>query len=162
MAEARRMRPRHVVLILGLMVLMLLMTGCAEKVSPQAWFGRPQTDFARILQDLFDRIILIATIVFIVVEAILFLALFRFRRRPGQGMPAQFHGNTNLEIGWTIAPAIMLVFVFIREPAIDNMTRRMPRERGLRATIWEAITAHSHHPDYPAEIAVDAGEEGSS
>ena len=55
---------------------------------------------------------------------------------------------------------VMLVFVFIREPAIDNMTRRMPPERGLRATIWEAITAYSHHPDYPAEIAVDA-EEGS-
>ena len=54
---------------------------------------------------------------------------------------------------------IMLVFVFVREPAIDNMTRRMPRERGLRATIWEAITAHSHHPDYPAEIAVDAEKE---
>jgi predicted MFS family arabinose efflux permease len=54
---------------------------------------------------------------------------------------------------------IMLVFVFVREPAIDNMTRRMPQERGLRATIWEAITAHSHHPDYPAEIAVDAEKE---
>lgn len=54
---------------------------------------------------------------------------------------------------------IMLVFLFIREPAIDNMTRRPVRERGLRATIWEAITAHSHHPDYPAEIAVDAEKE---
>src|SRR4051812_48015439 len=51
---------------------------------------------------------------------------------------------------------VMLVFLFIREPAIDNMTRRPPHERGLRATVWEAITAHSHHPDYPAEIAVEA------
>ena len=56
---------------------------------------------------------------------------------------------------------IMLVFVFIREPAIDNMKRRPPRERGLRATIWEAITAHSHHPDYPAEIAVEAEKESA-
>lgn len=54
---------------------------------------------------------------------------------------------------------IMLVFLFIREPAIDNMTRRPPRERGLRATVWEAITAHSHHPDYPAQIAVEAEKE---
>jgi MFS family permease len=54
---------------------------------------------------------------------------------------------------------VMTVFVFIREPAIDNMTRRRPAERGLRATIWEAITAHSHHPDYPAEIAVQSDEE---
>ena len=54
---------------------------------------------------------------------------------------------------------LMLVFLFIREPAIDNMSRRPPPERGLRATIWEAITAHSHHPDYPAEIAVEAEKE---
>jgi MFS family permease len=49
---------------------------------------------------------------------------------------------------------IMSVFVFVREPAIDNMTRRPLGKLSLRATIWEAITAHSHHPDYPAEIAV--------
>jgi MFS family permease len=49
---------------------------------------------------------------------------------------------------------IMTGFVFIREPAIDNMPRRPARKLSLRATIWEAITAHSHHPDYPAEISV--------
>jgi len=26
-------------------------------------------------------------------------------------------------------------------------------------TVWEAITAHSHHPDYPAEIEVQPGKE---
>lgn len=54
---------------------------------------------------------------------------------------------------------VMTVFLFLREPAIDSMTRRPVGKRGLRATIWEAITAHSHHPDYPAEIAVDADKE---
>jgi MFS family permease len=56
---------------------------------------------------------------------------------------------------------VMMVFVFIREPAIDNMNRRPIGERGVRATIWEAITAHSHHPDYPAEIAVQSKKEDS-
>lgn len=54
---------------------------------------------------------------------------------------------------------MMLVFLFLREPAIDNMPRRDVGERGLRGTIWEAITAHSHHPDYPAEIAVQSDKE---
>ena len=54
---------------------------------------------------------------------------------------------------------IMTVFVFIREPAIDNMKRKPAGKRGLRATIWEAVTAHSHHPDYPAEIAVQPEKE---
>jgi MFS family permease len=57
---------------------------------------------------------------------------------------------------------VMLVFVFIREPAIDNMRRRQLGKLGLRANIWEAITAHSHHPDYPAEIAVQSDEESKS
>ena len=56
---------------------------------------------------------------------------------------------------------IMTVFLFMREPAIDNMTRRPARKLGVRATIWEAITAHSHHPDYPAEIAVQSDRESS-
>jgi MFS family permease len=56
---------------------------------------------------------------------------------------------------------IMIVFVFIREPAIDSMTRRPARKLSLWATIWEAITAHSHHPDYPAEIAVESTKENN-
>lgn len=51
---------------------------------------------------------------------------------------------------------IMIVFLFLREPAIDNMARRDLGKLSLRGTIWEAITAHSHHPDYPAEIAVQS------
>jgi predicted MFS family arabinose efflux permease len=49
---------------------------------------------------------------------------------------------------------VMAVFLFRREPAIDNMPRRRLGKPTLRNTIWEAITAHSHHPDCPAEIAV--------
>jgi MFS family permease len=56
---------------------------------------------------------------------------------------------------------IMAVFVFIREPAIDNMMRRPLGKLSLRATIWEAITAYSHHPDYPAEIAVQPEKEST-
>jgi MFS family permease len=55
---------------------------------------------------------------------------------------------------------IMIFFLLQREPAIDNMTRRDLGKMSLGATIWEAITAHSHHPDYPAEIAVGSREQG--
>jgi MFS family permease len=52
--------------------------------------------------------------------------------------------------------AVMVVFLFIREPAIDNLPRRNMVKRTLRGTFWEAVTAHSHHPDYPGEIAVSS------
>ena len=51
---------------------------------------------------------------------------------------------------------VMVVFLFIREPGIDNLPRRTLSKRTLWGTFWEAVTAHSHHPDYPAEIAVSS------
>jgi MFS family permease len=50
----------------------------------------------------------------------------------------------------------MTVFLWIREPAIDNLPRRGLKKLTFFGNVWEAITAHSHHPDYPAEIAVDS------
>jgi MFS family permease len=54
---------------------------------------------------------------------------------------------------------IMLVFLFKREPGIDNLPPGKPTKRNWTGNIWEAITAHSHHPDYPAEIAIESKQE---
>ncbi len=49
---------------------------------------------------------------------------------------------------------LMLGFLFKREPAIDAMARRHLAPRTFWGSFWEAITAASHRPAYPAEIAV--------
>jgi len=54
---------------------------------------------------------------------------------------------------------VMVVFLFVREPAIDNMPHRNLGKLTLRGTIWEALTASSHRPVYPAEIAVSSEKE---
>src|SRR5215212_1581631 len=90
-------------------VLTLVLSGCNEH-GPQSFWQRPESDFARILQDLFSQIVLLAAIVFVVVEAVLFYAVFRYRRR-STDLPSQTHGHTGIEIAWTIAPAVVLVFV---------------------------------------------------
>jgi len=51
---------------------------------------------------------------------------------------------------------VMAVFVFVREPAIDNMPRRNLGKLTLWGSIWEALSAYSHHPAYPADIAVSS------
>ncbi len=51
---------------------------------------------------------------------------------------------------------VTVVFLFVREPAIDTLPRRNLGKLTLWGTFWEAITAHSHHPTYPAEIAVSS------
>ena len=63
---------------------------------------------------LFYMILLAAVVVFIPVVGVLVYAVIRFRRKPGQTeMPAQTHGNTPLEIAWTIAPAVVLVAITV-------------------------------------------------
>ena len=51
---------------------------------------------------------------------------------------------------------VMVVFLFVREPAIDAMPRRNLGKLTFWGNFWEAITAHSHRPAYPAEIAVSS------
>jgi len=51
------------------------------------------------------------------------------------------------------------VFFLLREPAIDSRSHQKLGKFTLRDAIWEAVTAHSHHPAYPAEIAVSSERE---
>jgi cytochrome c oxidase subunit 2 len=48
-------------------------------------------------------------VVSILVEGALLYAAIRYRRRPGQPLPRQTHGNTLLEITWTIIPTILIL-----------------------------------------------------
>jgi MFS family permease len=57
---------------------------------------------------------------------------------------------------------VTVAFLFRREPAIDAMPHRKLGKLTFWDNFWEAITAHSHRPAYPAEIAVSSEREGTS
>jgi cytochrome c oxidase subunit 2 len=73
----------------------------------------PHSDLGREIDFLWDRLLLLGTIVFILVEAALIYVVFRYRRRDKQETPPQTHGSTALEIAWTLIPAIILVFIAV-------------------------------------------------
>jgi MFS family permease len=52
--------------------------------------------------------------------------------------------------------AVMSAFLFRREPAIDNMSRRRLGKMSLRHAVWEAVTAASHRPANPGEVGIEA------
>ena len=87
-----------------------LLSGCA--VVPQTTVI-PKTDAARKIQDLYVLIFWLAVLVFIGVQGGLVYIMWRYRARPGHEFPPQTHGNTTLEIGWTILPAVMLVVMAV-------------------------------------------------
>jgi cytochrome c oxidase subunit 2 len=72
---------------------------------------------------LYLLIFILATVVFLGVAGALVWALFKFRARKG-GVAAQIHGNTRLEIGWTVGAFLIVIFItvatFIMLPGIKN------------------------------------------
>jgi cytochrome c oxidase subunit 2 len=74
----------------------------------------PASPVSAAIADLHNVVLLIAAGVFVVVEGLIVFAAFRFRRRATDaGEPPQIHGNTRLEIAWTVAPAIIVVALFV-------------------------------------------------
>ena len=86
-----------------------LLSACGGDQSTLAPLG----DNARLINNLFGPIFWVAVAVFVIVEGLLLYAVYRYRYRPGDTRTAsQTHGNTRLEIGWTIAPAIVVTIIF--------------------------------------------------
>ena len=50
--------------------------------------------------------------IFIGVEGLLIYSMIKFRARKGR-VAAQIHGNTQLEIGWTVGAAAILIFLTV-------------------------------------------------
>ena len=90
---------------LGIMaVAMLALAACADSY-PNTTFT-PHSELGRAIDAIWDRLLLLGTIVFVLVEAALIFVVFRYRQRPtDSGKPPQTHGNSVLEIIWTLIPA---------------------------------------------------------
>ena len=75
------------------------------------------------IDTLYKITLYIALVIFIAVEGGLAYALLRFRARKG-AVAAQIRGNTRLEVGWTVAAAVILlvlaVITFARLSSIQN------------------------------------------
>ena len=82
--------------------------------------GSPNADS---IKTLYILIFVLALIIFIGVEGLLLYSLVKYRARKGR-VAAQIHGNTPLEIGWTVGAACILIFItvftFIKLGAIKN------------------------------------------
>ncbi|MCH7705846.1 MAG: cytochrome c oxidase subunit II [Chloroflexi bacterium] len=87
------------------------MTGCFPS-NPMSTFDTAGP-IAEMQLNLFYIIFWTAVVVFVAVEGALVYAMVKFRRRPGQGIPKQTHGNDRLEIAWTIAPTLILAAIAV-------------------------------------------------
>ena len=105
-----------------------LALAAAEPALAQSGVGPPTsgTPSGRAINELYWFVFGICAVVFVLVETALILFILRFRRRPTTEPGAegpQIHGNTRLEIIWTLIPAAILaliaVVVLVRTPAVQ-------------------------------------------
>ncbi|QBD81204.1 cytochrome c oxidase subunit II [Ktedonosporobacter rubrisoli] len=101
---------RWMILVTGLLFASILLAACGEG-SPSIL--NPAGPVARDESGVFYIILIIATIVFVGVEGMLIYSVIRYRERPGSPNPRQIHGNTTIEIIWTVVPAVILFVVLI-------------------------------------------------
>jgi len=149
-------------LMLGLLAAILVLTACAgpdrlglesvvDSDLPQNSLDPAGPD-ARSIDNLWRLVFWIATGIFVMVEAALLFAVFRFRRRKGVDRPVkQARGNARLEIVWTIIPAMILAAVAVPTIAtlFDLRAAPEPDENALQIE----VTGHQwwwefHYPEY--------------
>jgi cytochrome c oxidase subunit 2 len=86
----------------------------------------PQSPNAAAITDTYWLILAITGVILVIVEATLIIFIVRYRRgrraRTIEG--AQVHGNTRIEIAWTVVPvlivAAIIAFVFVKLPTVSD------------------------------------------
>ncbi len=143
-----------------LLTLALLAGGCTtnDPYDTLTDFG----DHSKTVRGLFWPVLWVAIFVFFAVEGLLLFTMIRFRRRGGERqMPKQTHGNTRLEVGWTIVPSLVLAIIAV--PTISTIVdlARTPQNalqvRVVARQWWfEFIYADPADPNRAVSVASEA------
>ncbi|MEO6331571.1 MAG: cytochrome c oxidase subunit II, partial [Gemmatimonadaceae bacterium] len=104
-------RLRRLLPYLAFAALAMTLAACTGQTTqyPNSTF-EPKTDLGRSIDDLWDILLLIGTIVFVLTELALLFVVWKYRNNKD---PKHTHGNTKLEILWTLIPAFILVFIAV-------------------------------------------------
>ncbi|MEK6278467.1 MAG: cytochrome c oxidase subunit II [Actinomycetota bacterium] len=78
---------------------------------PIRWNGQQGSTAAAKIDTLLDVMIVLSSFVFSLVMVMLFYALWKFRAKPGdEGDGEPIHGNTRIEVAWTVIPTVIVLF----------------------------------------------------
>jgi cytochrome c oxidase subunit 2 len=78
---------------------------------PINWNGEGASTAAPKIDTLLDVMIVLSAFVFSLVLVMLFYALYKFRAKPGDESDGEpIHGNTRLEVAWTLIPTVIVLF----------------------------------------------------
>ena len=85
-------RPRQLASAALTAALALALAACTRDTYPNSTFHHT-TEFNTAIDALWDRLLFLGTLVFVIVEALLVYTIVRFRAKPGQQAPKHVHGT---------------------------------------------------------------------
>lgn len=149
----------------------LLPAGCAWDGPRSTLVG--DSDLAGAILGVYQVIGWAALGIALVVVVVLAWVLVRFRERPGQPAPRQVRGHTLLEVGWTIAPALVLLVIAVPTVQVTFRTQGRPVADALEVEVrgwqwwWEfrypglgVVTANELHlpAGRPVRLRLEGGD----
>jgi cytochrome c oxidase subunit 2 len=131
----RRSRGRRLVLV-AVAALALLLAACSEVKNNGQNSLEPKSPQADKIYNLFVPILIIAIIVGIAIIVATVVLAMKFRYKKGSNEnPKQIHGNTRLEIGWTILPALLLAIIAVPTVATIFDLAENPGPQALQVNV---------------------------
>ena len=111
------------------------------------WNGAEDSTAAPKIDTLLDVMIVLSSFVFSIVMVMLVYAVWRWRAKPGdESDGAPIHGNTRLEIAWTVIPTVIVLFGAIYSwITLDNIEAHDPN----RMVVDVYSQQYEWHFDYP-------------
>ncbi len=101
------------------------------------------------VDQLFNSLVGIAAAIFLLVEGALVYSVLRFRRRKGhQGEGIPTHGDNQLEVAWTVVPAMIVVWVAIHSAGVlTEISTTPPDAMPVRVTAQQFVWQFEY-PEY--------------
>jgi len=144
--------------ILGLAALMVTFAACdSGGLSPI--FPQPVSPNGQDIYNTYAYISIVAILVFLGVEAALLWVVIKYRRsaQPPGYIPPQVHGNTRLEIAWTIAP--LIIVLGIAAYSFVELQKNFQPITGEQMTV--VVSGHQFGWEYDYDNGVVVHQEGS-
>jgi cytochrome c oxidase subunit II len=166
----RSRRRKLLLAAVGLATLALVVAGCGPSNGQNSL--DPKGVEAEKIDNLFWPVMIVAVIIGIFIFLAVLYCAIRFRRRADNERPKQIHGNTALEIGWTLIPAVILAVVAVPTVSLIFQLNEDPAPDALEVTAvgkqwwWQfdypaskgstkVVTANEMHVPTGREISID-------
>jgi cytochrome c oxidase subunit II len=106
-ANRHRIRDRRSRLLRSLLpvTVLVLLSGCTLEPASQQAHG---------VKTLYEITFAFAAVIFVVVGGLIVVFAVRYRRKAGDDeLPPQIHGNTSVEVVWTVIPTLIVLVLFV-------------------------------------------------